>query len=191
MAVVSIILAVSLAANGYLYLYADRSSNAQVAVLENKISILETQSANLQNQISELQNRSNNINGTVAALNSQIANLQRENENLNAQLQNNFSSDVYEPYLVTALGSKYTWSPNSDGKMVYYLYIQGNVTNVGNGTAYNCALRIVTNSAKDSFTDHYRFNALAPGEHMDVDFHLYHVDLVNWTITPESTKTFG
>ena len=114
----------------------------------------------LQSQISELESQ-----------NSQL-----QNQNNEPQNQNRF------PYLVTALGSTYTWSPNSNGDRVYYLYIEGTVTNEGDSIAYNCKLKIVTNSLKNSFT-------LAPGEHVAVDIHLYHVDLVNWTITPEYTNT--
>ncbi len=162
---VSIILVASLAVNSYLYYSLSQDSN------------LWKQNAEMQSQIT--------------ALNSQVVSLQQENGNLTAIIQNlnKSSSDTYEPYLVTALGAKYTWSPNSNGDRVYYLYIQGNVTNEGNGTAYNCDLKIVTNSLKDSFTDYFRFSALAPGEHEDIDTHLYHVDLVNWTITPECTNT--
>jgi uncharacterized protein (UPF0333 family) len=124
------------------------------------------QISKLQSQISELENQ-----------NSQL-----QNQNSELQSQNRF------PYLVTALGSTYTWSPNSNGDRVYYLYIEGTVTNEGDGTAYNCKLKIVTNSLKDTFTDYYKFNTLAPGEQVTVDTHLYHVDLVNWTITPEYTN---
>jgi hypothetical protein len=197
LAIVSVILVVSLAANGYLYF----STNSQVAKFQSQVASLESQTAALQSQLENIQNNSGSDNQTIAYLNAQILDLQTQNENLLEEndnltakiqnLQNKPSSDIYEPYLVTALGATFTWSYSESARygMLHYLYVQGTVTNAGNGTAYNCALKVVMNIASGlSITDYYRFNALAPGETENVDTHFYYDNLQSWTITPECTN---
>jgi hypothetical protein len=160
LATVSIILVVSLAANGYLYFSAN-----------NRLS----ENDSLKKQIVEFQSE-------VTFLQNQTTNLQRQLDNY----QNRF------PNLVTALGATFTWSYSATASygMLHYLYVQGTVTNTGNGTAYNCDLKVImTTSHGVSYTEYYRFNALAPGEVENVDTHFYHDNLLNWTITPECTNT--
>ena len=71
----------------------------------------------------------------------------------------------------------------------HFLYIEGTVTNTGNGTAYNCELKIIVNTSSETFTYYYRFSSLAPGEHTDVDTTLYYNNVVSWEIIPECTNT--
>jgi TolA-binding protein len=211
LAIVSIILVISLAANGYLYNALSENSNLkkqneemqnQISSLQSQTDNLQSQTQNLQNQITDLQNQSSRDSNTIDALNSQVANLIQENDNLQKEnynlttlvqiLQNKTSSDVYEPYLVTALGATYTSGYSLEsGQAVfrYFLYLQGWVTNTGNGTAYNCALKLIVNTTHGTFTDYYRFNTLAPGENTYIDTHLYYNDVVSWQIFPECTNT--
>jgi hypothetical protein len=192
LATVSIILVVSLAANGYLYnsLSENNSLQKQNEEMQSQISSLQSQAQNLQNQITDLKNQSNDDNDTIAALNIQIASLQQEKENLTAlvqSLQNKSSSDVYAPYLVTRLGATFDYGY---GMVSSYLYVQGFVSNEGNVTASKCALKITSQTNQGtSYTDYYRFNTLSPRESVKVDTHIYHEDLKNWTIIPECTNT--
>ncbi len=215
---VSILLLLSLIANGYLYLSVNNglSENnglksqvvglqSQVSILENQttnlqsqVNSLESQRANLQGQLSSLQNNSSiisDLNRQIISLQTENKNLQQENDNLRStiqNLQNQSSAGTGTPYLVTALGATFTWSYSSTARygMLHYLYVQGTVMNTGNGTAYNCALKVVmTTTSGQSFTDYYRFNSLAPGEVENVDTHFYYENLQSWTITPQCTNT--
>ncbi len=199
-----VVLVISLAANGYLYNSFSENGNLkkQVVEMQSQINSLESQTQNLQSKIGDLQNKSIRDSGTIDAFNTQVANLIQENDNLQKEnynltvlvqsLQNKTSSDVYEPYLVTALGATYTSGYSLDnGQAVFrhFLYLQGTVTNTGNGTAYNCDLKLIVNTTSGTLTDHYRFSTLAPGEYTYIDTHLYYNNVVSWEIFPECTST--
>ena len=199
LALVFVILIVSLAANGYLYnsLSENNYLRKQIVELQSQVTSLESQTANLQSQLSSLQNNStiiSDLNGQILDLQTENKNLQNENDNLRAtirNLQNQSPTDTGTPYLVTALGATFTWSYSESARygMLYYLYVEGTVTNTGTGTAYNCALKVTMNTTDGvSFTEYYRFNALAPGEIEIVDTHFYHDHLQSWTIIPEYTN---
>ena len=215
---VSILLLVSIIANGYLYLSENsglsenNSLKKQVVELQSQVTGLENQTANLQSQINSLESQKANLqsqlsssqnnltiisdlNGQILSLQTENKNLQKENDNLRStiqNLQNQSPTGTRTPYLVTALGATFTWSYSETARygMLHYLYVQGTVMNTGNGTAYNCALKVVmTTTSGQSLTDYYRFNALAPGEVENVDTHFYYDNLQSWTITPQCTNT--
>ena len=200
--IVSILLLASLTANGYLYFSVNDNLQRQVVEFQNQVTTLESQTVTLQRQVDTLQNNSgidnqtiSNFNAQILDLQTQIENMQKENDNLKSQishLQNQPSPEIRVANLVTALGATFTWSYSATASygMLHYLYVQGTVTNTGNGTAYNCDLKVImTTSTGESFTEYYRFNALAPGEVENVDTHFYHDNLQSWTITPECTNT--
>jgi cell division protein FtsB len=205
-ATVSIILVVSIAANGYLYfsvnnrLSENDSLKKQIVEFQSEVTFLQNQTENLQTNVDTLQNNSGIDNQTIANLNAQILdlqtqieNMQKENDNLKSQishLQNQTSSEIKVPNLVTALGATFTSGYVNDGKLlVHFLYIQGTVMNEGNGTAYNCDLKVISHTPSGSFTDYYRFTALAPGESANVDTHIFHDNIQSWEIFPECTNT--
>ena len=215
LAIVSFILLVSLSANGYLYNSLSENSNfkKQNEEMQSQISSLESQTDNLQNQISELKNQSSTDNNTIASLNNQITNLQLENNNLQKEnmnlvalvrsLQNktstqNQSSGAGGPYLVTRLGTKiYKIVPIGGSTQQRVLVIGGDVENDGNGTAYNCQIKVVTSFLTppyNTFTDYFQLGTgtLTVGEKVDFFANVIHgnvSDIGNWQIFPECTNT--
>jgi TolA-binding protein len=192
---VSVLLLVSLTANGYLYFSENNDLSEQTTELQNQVSSLGSQTQNLQDQIGALQNQSDTNNNTIAALNSQIVSLQQENEALQKENENLTASihslqnevKVWMPYLVTRLGAIFDYGY---GIARSSIYIQGFVTNEGNATAYNCDLKIASQTTNGaSYTDYYRFGTLAPGDYVRLDTHFYHEGIKNWTIIPECTST--
>ncbi len=200
---VSIFLMISLVATGLLYNSLSENSNLKKQTVE-----MQSQISSLQSQVSELQNQSATEYDIISALNSQIANLLQENSNLQKEnynltilvrnLQNKSSSDVYEPYLVTSLGAKYlsglildrnNEQPIPQPTPSHWLYVNGSVSNFGNGTAYNCDLKVTSHTPSATYIDYIRFNALAPGESVIVDTNIFHDSIQSWEIIPEYTNT--
>jgi TolA-binding protein len=198
LALVSTVLVISLVANGILYNALSENNNLekQNEEMQNQINSLQSLTQNLQSQVTELQNQSKDNNRTIAAFNAQIfdlqtqnSNLQNQNDNLTYRIQSQLSTEKNtKPYLVTALGAVSTESLSPTG-WVKYLYIQGTVTNQGNGTAYNCVLKVTSHTPSTTYVDYYRFNSLAPAEYATVDTHIYHDNIQSWEIIPECTNT--
>jgi hypothetical protein len=201
LAIVSVILVVSLAANGYQYFSENSNLRKQTTDMQNQIN-------SLQSQVTDMQNQTSRDSNTIDALNSQIANLLQENDNLQKEnynltslvrnLQNKSSSDFYEPHLVTSLGAKYISGlirDNSSDQSIpqptpsHWLYIKGFVSNLGNGTAYNCDLKVTYHTPSATYVYYYRFNALAPGENVTIDTNIFHDNIQSWEIIPECTNT--
>lgn len=145
---------------------------------DNQMALLERQETNLKNQISNLQNQ-------VCWLQNENANVQRENANLKRQLYY-----PREPQLVTRLGvSDVLYNPRYTGKsLIPRLYIQGEVWNAGDKTAYNARLLVTL------YRDNVVVNAtiielgtIEPWSFASVSRNILYegAQLTNWTIIPE------
>ncbi len=84
------------------------------------------------------------MNSQIASLNSQISNLKNQVANFYEQVTNLTTAN-----LVTALGTnQVTWDGLANPSPHNHLYIQGSVTNVGKGTAYNAGLHVIAYDSK-------------------------------------------
>jgi hypothetical protein len=198
LAIVSVILVVSLAANGFLC-----TSLSENNSLKKQNEEMQSQINSLQTQIGELQDKSNTDNNTITVLNGQIASLQKENQNLTALIQslqnktftlNQSSSEGGIAYLVTHLGTKIINTvPIGGPTHQTVLVIGGDVENNGNGTAYNCKIRVVTYELNNPnpFTDYFQLGTgnLTSGEKVNFFANVIHDNIVNWEIFPECTNT--
>jgi hypothetical protein len=212
LAIVSIILVVSIAANGILYNALSENNNLkrQNEEMRNQINSLQNQTQNLQSQIGELQNQSNTDNNTIAALNATITNLlkqnhtlKNENENLQAQVENltsqlgpNLSTNLIANdvnYLVPLNTNIPTPPPIVKTPEYNHLLIRGTVDNTGWKTAYHCKLHVIL----------YQGNTIAADTHIELGTIYGHssvlldgntvlykgIRLTNWEIFPECTNT--
>jgi len=85
---VSVCLLVSLAANGYLYLYVNNGSQQQVTDLQSQVVTLQSQIVNLQNQATTLKSQVGNLQNQTNSLQNESSTLQNENANLGSQVAN-------------------------------------------------------------------------------------------------------
>jgi TolA-binding protein len=208
--IISILLLVSVAANGYFYFSANNSLQKEVVNLQSQVISLESQTASLQSQVQNLQNNSGADNQTIANLNGQIINLRTQNENLQKEkdnltaliqslqnqssTQNQSSAEDRMAYLVTRLGTKiHDTVPIGGPTSQQVLVISGEVENDGNGTAYNCQIKVVTYELNNSdpFTDYFQLGSgnLTVGSSVNFFANVIHGDIVNWQIFPECTNT--
>ncbi len=205
LALISVILVASLAANAYFYIQ-QNSFSTDNALLHNQVTALQGQLATAQQQANNLQNEKENVNNQMALLESQethlknqIANLQNQvswlqNENDNFQRENaNLKSQLYyprEPQLVTRLGvSDVLYNPRYTGNsLIPRLYIQGEVWNAGDKTAYNCRLHVTIYQNNVAINDTtIELGTIEPWSFVSVSRNIYYegTRLTNWTITPE------
>jgi hypothetical protein len=147
LAVVSVILVISLAVNGFLYNSLSENNNlekqnedlqsqinslqAENSTLQNDIANLKIQVINLTSQLSVVQQQINSSQIIISALQSQNANLQNLLELKNA------------PNLVTSLGIDDIGMYGFPNQTNVRLYIAGSVYNNGTETAYNCRLHVI------------------------------------------------
>jgi hypothetical protein len=175
---------VSLAANIY---FTQQSRPALDVNLQNQLSDLQKQAANLQSEVASLQNQ-------TVQLQSDNLMLQSENADLKKQLSlaTPASSNWYS-WLETKLGAKdINSSPYSKAypelKVVTRFYIQGEVTNVGNGTAYDAKLHIKLYQAQVlTYEVYFTLGNLESGSTVNVDENIVYTGeaLSSWEILPE------
>ena len=196
---VSVFLLVSLAANAYLYFIANSNLQKEVVELQSKVTDLESQIVNLQGQMNSLQANYNIKDEIITNLNKQILGylteneyLKTENSDLLSQIKafNQTPTNVRQAYLVTRLGVKYIEiQPNINSGVQNSLYVQGEVWNTGNGTAYNSQLEVISFIMNGtSFTDYIYLGTIPSGSYVDVDTHIYHADITRWQLIPMSAN---
>jgi hypothetical protein len=151
--------------------------------------------------------------GTIFYYNGEIANQNSQISNLKSQLANLTSANLVTKLGITEIPSNYSY--NVPSPLPYnYLYITGNVTNTGEGTAYNSGLHVVAYDANgelkinmtvplvngasfgtDAGTDAYvsssygssslRLGSLYSEQTAIIEIGIFHEGIVsNWTITP-------
>ena len=92
------------------------------------------------------------FNSEIANLNSQISNIKSQLTNVTGQLANLTSelTSLTSANLVTSLTVTevpYNYNNYTGHELFNYLYIAGNATNTGRGTAYNTGLHVVAYTA--------------------------------------------
>jgi regulator of replication initiation timing len=199
---ISVILLVSLAANGYFFTL--RNGMDQNLSLKKEVTDLQTQLANLKEQTNLLQNEKASLETQAADLQSQEANLSNQTDNLqaenaylqteNADLENQLSHipvPKTAPKILTRLGPSDVRSSPFEGHPwsgVIRFYISGEVWNVGTADAHDCRLHVtlyqVDAVANDSYID---LGTVEAGSYVEVSSNIYYSGepLTSWTIIPE------
>ena len=157
----------------------------------------------------------NDRNSKIALMNTQIANLTSQTSSLKSQVTNLTSqlTNLTSANLVTALGITEVSNTSSISRSYNRLYIDGSVTNMGVGTAFNAGLHVVayaadgtleinmtvpltfgefgTDDATTSYVfsfdpfNYLKFGSLVSGQTANVDLDIYHEGIVSdWTVTP-------
>jgi regulator of replication initiation timing len=199
---ISVILLVSLAANGYFFTL--RNGMDQNLSLKKEVTDLQTQLANLKEQTNLLQNEKASLETQAADLQSQEANLSNQTDNLqaenaylqteNADLENQLSHipvPKTAPKILTRLGTSDVRSSPFEGHPwsgVIRFYISDEVWNVGTADAHDCRLHVtlyqVDAVANDSYID---LGTVEAGSYVEVSSNIYYSGepLTSWTIIPE------
>ena len=156
--------------------------------------------------------------GTIFYYNGKIARLNRQISNLKCQVASLTSANLVDKLAVTEIPKNYPY--NVPSPLPYnYLYITGNVTNTGEGTALNAGLHVVANDANggleinitvplvngasfgtDAGTDAYVLNSygnnslqlgsLFSEQTAIIEIGIFHDGTVsNWTVTPVWTNS--
>jgi hypothetical protein len=177
-ATVSIILVVSIAANGYFYFSVNDfqkqvlDDQTQIEALNRQILDLQNQSSFYRNLTSVLQSEKTNLNNQIASLNSQIANL------------------TSSPNLVTSLGIKDIHLPPNlfPSNTNYRLFIQGTVNNTGARPAYNSSLHVTLYQNNKVIVDtHVDLGTIYGDTSVWVETNIPYTGdpLSKWAVTPE------
>lgn len=154
----------------------------------------------------------NDRNSKVASLNNEIANLTSQISNLKNKLTNltDIITDLTSANLVTDLGT-YDFPAETENNVTYNsIYIGGQVTNTGDGIAYNAGLHIVSyfgngivetnmtvplDSGVQYFSTNYQItppqlSILDSGQLAQIGILIYYTGLAyNWTLTPVWTNS--
>jgi hypothetical protein len=191
LAIVSVGLMLSLAAN--IYFYARQNGFAQENGLQKQVADLEGQLANVLEQSYSLQSEKANLESQVLNLLNQTIMLQNENSKLqseNTALQSQLSQPR-GPRIITRLGTTDLNAPLTGlrvGSGPTRLYISGEVWNVGTMAAQNCRLHLTLYQGVAIANDTYvELGRLEAGTYLDIATNIYYagVSLTNWTISPE------
>jgi len=196
LAVVSVILLISLAANAHLYFFTNSNLQKQITEFQSQVGNLQNQINSLQNETSTLQTENSNLGSQIANLTDQNSNIQQQlnssqsiintlqTENTNLQNQLNQKNN---PNLVTSLGIG-----DIRNDLNYHLFISGTVYNTGNNPAYNSKLVVTAYSGIIIPINNYiQLGMIRPGTpvHVSVSFAYEGAALSNWTVTPEWTNS--
>ncbi len=164
--VVSIILAVSLIANVYLY---SRQSGftpeSEVLELRNQIDTLTDETKTLQNQTDLLTEEKNSLQSQVNDLSIEV-------------------NDLQAPKLVTRIISTHEKPLDSEN----YLHLIGSVINVGTNNANNCRLHVVLYQDGAVAIDTYIDLGEIRGEgFLDIDKQVFYTgsEIIAWSIDAE------
>jgi uncharacterized protein YoxC len=126
----------------------------QITGLQRQNNELENISDELESQVGDKNSETDFLNSQVANLNNQISGLKIQVASLNGQITNLTSAN-----LVTALGiAEIPYYSTSYPAQFSHLFIEGSVTNTGQGTAYNAGLHVVAYDTEGNL----RINITAP-----------------------------
>jgi len=200
---ISVVLLVSLAANGY-FLTLQNGTEQNQRILKTQVTDLQAQLTNLTEQTNRLQNEKANLETQTADLQTQQASLSNQTENLraenaylqteNADLENQLSQiPVLQtaPKILTRLGTSDVRSSPYEGHPwsgVIRFYISGEVWNVGTANAHELRLHVTLYQwdavANDSYVD---LGTVEAGSYVQVTANIYYTGepLTSWTIVPE------
>jgi type II secretory pathway pseudopilin PulG len=128
--------------------------NRLVIVLFTAISILSVVSGFLFYQLTVVQSVNSELRSQNAEIQNQLDEVQTQNEELENQIANLTSAN-----LVTALGiAEVPYDSIANPAQFHKLFIEGSVTNKGQGTAYNAGLHVVAYDAEGNL----RINMIVP-----------------------------
>ncbi len=205
LAAIVAILAVSVVANAFWY--SEQHSFALDASLQKEAnSELQQQIANLQKQLANLtgkadylQNQNVYLKDQNVALETQLTllanqtfSLQTENTNLKATVANLLPYQPNRSVLVTRVGTTDVLnSSNAHSPFRPRLYIQGEVFNLGDRTAYNARLHVTLYIDDQIVQDTYiELGNIEPLNYASVSRDIFYEAngqrLTNWTIKPET-----
>jgi len=199
---ISVILLVSLAANGYFFalqtgVEQNRSLKTEVTDLQAQLANLKEQANLLQSEKASLETQAAGLESQEANLSNQIENLQVENANLQIEIADleNQSSHVpasqTAPKILTRLGTSDVRSSPFEGHPwsgIIRFYISGEVWNIGTADAHECRLHVTLYQAAAVANDTYiDLGTVESGSYVEVDSNIYYSGeaLTNWTIIPE------
>jgi len=169
-------------------------------------------------EISNKKSKIASLNAQIANQNNEVANLTSQISNLTAKVTNLTSANLLASLQVSEVSPMLAESFLAFYTPFYYLFISGNVHNVGVGTAYNAGLHVVAYSATgtlevnmtvplavnvaygtDNATDSIgltsgdgstQLGILSSGQTATIELDIFHEGTVsNWTVTPVWTNT--
>jgi septal ring factor EnvC (AmiA/AmiB activator) len=165
---------------------------SQLVNAQEQVNGLQSEKKSLQNQLASIENQKSNLENQIGNLHNQVNNLQNDNSNLQ-RANENLKSQLYyprEPQLITRLGvSDVLYNPRYTGNSrIPRLFIQGEVWNAGDKTAYSCRLYVTL--YQDDVVANYstiELGTIEPWSFVSVSTNIHYegAQLTSWTIIPQ------